>query len=106
MKAAHVRERHAPTGAPWRLVAALDAGDVPRRWLDLEVARRRAVGARPPLAHDRVLFRQAVTTLDDHLARGLRVAALGELVDGFEVRGDDDDAVLRDKDLVFGSPVF
>ena len=53
-----------------------------------------------------MLHRQPVTTLDDHLARGLRVAALGELVDGFEVRGDDDDAVLRDKDLVFGSPVL
>jgi len=35
MKAAHVRERHAPAGAPWRLVVALDAGEDPRRWLDL-----------------------------------------------------------------------
>ena len=53
-----------------------------------------------------MLHRQPVTTLDDHLARGLRVAALGELVDGFEVRGGDDDAVLRDKDLVFGSQLL
>ena len=48
----------------------------PRRWLDLEVARRRAVSARPALAHDSALHRQPVTTLDDHLARGLRVEAL------------------------------
>ena len=68
MRLAHVRERHAPAGAPWRLAAALD--DPPTRWLDLEVARRRAVAARPDAAHDAVLFRQPVTTLDDHLARG------------------------------------
>ena len=103
MRLAHVRERHAPAGAPWRLAAALD--DPPTRWLDLDVARRRAVAARPTLAHDQALFRQPVTTLDDHLARGLRVAALADLVDGFEVRADDD-AVARDADLVFGPPVL
>ena len=106
MKAAHVRERHAPAGAPWRLAVALDAGEAPRRWLDLEVARRRAVGARPSLAHDRALFRQPVTTLDDHLARGLRVEALRDLLDGFEPRDEDDDAVLDAADLVFGAPVL
>ena len=104
MRLAHVRERHAPAGAPWRLVAALD--DPPARWLDLETARRRAVGARPELAHDAVHFRQPVTTLDDHLGRGLRVAALADLVEGFEVHGDDDDAVARDDALVFGPPVL
>jgi len=104
MRLAHVRERHAPAGAPWRLAAALD--DPPTRWLDLEVARRRAVATRPALAHDAVLFRQPVTTLDDHLARGLRVAALADVVEGFEVRGDDDDAVARASDLVFGLPVL
>jgi fumarylacetoacetate (FAA) hydrolase len=104
MRLAHVRERHAPAGAPWRLAVAQDPAGT--TWLDLEVARRRAVAARPERAHDSVLHRQPVTTLDDHLARGLRVAALGELVEGFEVRGDDDDAVLRDTDLVFGSPVL
>jgi fumarylacetoacetate (FAA) hydrolase len=104
MRLAHVLERHAPTGAPWRLAAAFD--DPPTRWLDLEVARRRAVAARPALAHDAVLFRQPVTTLDDHLARGLRVAALADLVEGFAVRGDDDDAVARASDLVFGLPVL
>ena len=71
MKAAHVRERNAPAGAPWRPVAVPDAGDAPRCWLDLEVAPRRAPWLPAPgLAHDRVLFRRAVTTLDDLLARG------------------------------------
>jgi fumarylacetoacetate (FAA) hydrolase len=111
MKLAHVRERHAPTGAPWRLAAALAGegrGGEPAHWIDLEVARRRAVAADPNLAHDRVLHRQPVTTLDDHLARGLRVEALAELVDGFTPRGDpgEDDAVLDAADLRFGPPIL
>ena len=106
MKIAHVRERHAPAGAPWRLVAALDGGDAPGRWVDLEVARRRAVRADPTLAHDSALHRQPVTTLDDHLARGLRVDALRDLIDGFEPRADDDEAVLEAADLAFGAPVL
>ena len=106
MKVAHVRERFAPTGALWRLACALDGGDEPARWLDLEVARRRAVGTRPALAHDSALHRQPVSTLDDHLARGLRVEALRDLVDGFEPRADEDDAVLRHADLVFGPPII
>jgi fumarylacetoacetate (FAA) hydrolase len=106
MKVAHVRERHAPAGAPWRLAVALDVVEAPRRWLDLEVARRRAVGARPALAHDAALFRQPVTTLDDHFARGLRVEALRDLVDGFEPRDEDDDAVLGSADIRFGPPVL
>ncbi|MBI2777000.1 MAG: fumarylacetoacetate hydrolase family protein [Chloroflexi bacterium] len=110
MRIAHVREQHAPAGAGWRLAAALGgsaAGEPePRRWLDLEVARRRVAAANPTLAHDRVLFRQPVTTLDDHLARGLRVEALGEIVDGFAARGDDDDAVLDAADLRFGPPIL
>ena len=81
MRLAHVRERHAPAGAPWRLAAALDPAAA--TWLDVEVARRRAVAARPGLAHDSVLHRQPVTTLDDHLARGLRVEALADLVEAF-----------------------
>jgi fumarylacetoacetate (FAA) hydrolase len=102
MRIAHVRERHAPAGAPWRLVAALDA----TRWVDLEIARRRANAANPTRAHDAVLFRQPVTTLDDHLARGLRIEALGELVEAFEgPREEDDDAVVVAADVVFGPPV-
>ena len=104
MRLAHVRHRHAPAGAPWRLVAALD--DPPARWLDLEVARRRAVTARPELAHDAALFRQPVTTLDDHLGRGLRVAAIGELIEGFQARDEDDDAVANGADVAFGPPIL
>jgi fumarylacetoacetate (FAA) hydrolase len=104
MRLGHVRQRHAPAGAPWRLTAALD--DPPTRWLDLDVARRRAVAARPTLAHDAALFRQPVTTLDDHLARGLRVAALADLVEGFEPRGEDDDDIAHEADLAFGPPVL
>ena len=103
-----MRERDAPAGTRWRLAAALGAEAKPTQWLDLEVARRRANAANTNLAHDRVLFRQPITTLDDHLARGLRVDALGELFDGFEPRTDpnDDDAVLMHGDLRFGPPVL
>ena len=47
-----------------------------------------------------------MTTLDDHLARGSRVEALRELVEGFERRDEDDDAVLAAADLAFGPPVL
>src|SRR4249920_750830 len=103
MRLAHVRERHAPAGSPWRLAAALD--DAATAWLDVEVARRRAVAAQPNLAHDSVVHRVRVTTLDDHLARGLRVEALADLVEGYAPR-DDDDAVLQADGLVFGRPVL
>ncbi len=104
MRLAHVLERHAPAGSPWRLVAALDPEG--SRWVDLEVARRRAIARDPNLAHDSTLHRVRVTTLDDHLARGLRVEALAELVEGFVPREGDDDALLRAGDLVFGRPVL
>ncbi len=106
MRIAHVRERAAPAGAPWRLAAALEPAN--RHWLDLEVARRRASAGDPNLAHDRALFRQPISTLDDLLVRGLRVEALGELVDGFTARGgpDEDDGVLDADDLRFGPPVL
>src|SRR3954463_3752852 len=104
MRLAHVQERNAPAGSPWRLAASLDpAGS---SWLLLEIARRRAVVDQPNLAHDSALHRVHVTTLDDHLARGLRVEALGELVERFVARDADDDAVLDAADLVFGRPVL
>jgi fumarylacetoacetate (FAA) hydrolase len=106
VRLAHVRERHAPAGASWRLAAAIDRGDAPSRWLDLEVARRRAAAAEPGLAHNEPLFRRPVTTLDDHLAAGLRVDALRPLVASFKQRGDDDDAVLASADLSIGSPLL
>ena len=106
MKIAHVRERFGPAGAPWRLAAALDPTASPARWVDLEVARRRAVAADPRLAHNALLHRQPLTTLDDLLARGLRVEALRELVEGFSARLVDDDAVLDAGDLAFGQPIL
>ncbi len=115
MKIAHARERHAPAGAPWRLVADFVGGGArdgssgsPGHWIDLEVARRRAVAADPNLAHDRLLHRQPITTLDAHLARGLRIEALAEIVDAFEPRAEpaDDDALLDAADLVFGPPIL
>jgi fumarylacetoacetate (FAA) hydrolase len=87
-------------------MAALDRDDHPERWLDLEVARRRAVAADPNRAHDSALHRQPVTTLDDHLARGLRVAALGDLLEAFAPRDEDDDAVLATAELAFGPPIL
>jgi fumarylacetoacetate (FAA) hydrolase len=104
MRLAHVREVNAPAGAPWRLVAALGPGA--DRWLDLEPARRRLVLADPNRAHNAVLFRQPITTLDDHLARSLRVEALMELVNGFPVASEDDEAVLDGADLEFGPPIL
>ena len=50
MKVAHVRERHAPAGTPFRLAAALDPAAT--EWLDLEVARRRIAAADPRRPHD------------------------------------------------------
>ncbi len=108
MRVAHVRDRHGPSGAPWRLVAAGGStGDPPSQsWIELEIARRRAVAADPRLAHNSVLHRRPIGTLDDVLGAGLRVDALRDLVEGFEPRGDDDDAVLSDEDLVFGPPIL
>jgi fumarylacetoacetate (FAA) hydrolase len=106
VRIAHVRERHAPAGAPWRLAAALDRDG--GRWLDLEIARRRLVTADPRRAHNEVLFRSPITTLDDHLAAGLRVEALSEILDGVRATTDpdDDDAVLDAADLRFGPPIL
>ncbi len=114
MRVAHVRELHGPVGAPWRLVASLPAsrdhpGDVRASWLDLEVARRRLVARDPLRAHNAVLFRQPISTLDDHLARGLRIGAVGELLDAFEALeapDDDDDALLDASGLAFGPPIL
>ena len=104
MKIAHARERHAPAGAPFRLHAAID--DAGARWVDLEVARRRAVRRDERHAHNSVLHRQPITTLDDHVARGLRVETLAEIVEGFESTDEDDDAVSDAADLTFGPPIL
>jgi 2-keto-4-pentenoate hydratase/2-oxohepta-3-ene-1,7-dioic acid hydratase in catechol pathway len=104
MKIAHVRERTAPAGTPWRLAAALDPDGT--RWLDLEEARQGLVVEDPRRAHNAALFRQPITTLDDHLARGLRVAALGEIVEGYAGAADDDEAHLEATALDFGPPIL
>jgi fumarylacetoacetate (FAA) hydrolase len=106
VRVAHVRERHGPAGAPWRLAAASGPGD---GWLDLEVGRRRLIAADPSRAHNSVLFRQPITTLDDAFARGLRIEALAEIVDGLLGAGaldPGDDAALDAAALTFGPPVL
>ena len=106
MRIAHVRERAAPAGTPWRLAAARDSGLSPMAWLDLEEARQGLVVEDPQRAHNSPLFRNPVTTLDDHLARGLRVEALAEILEGYVRAEDDDEAVLDAGDLVFGPPIL
>jgi fumarylacetoacetate (FAA) hydrolase len=98
MKIAHVRAQHAPAGAPWRLSAALDADGT--RWLDLEDARRSMVASDPARTHNSALFRQPITTLDAHLANGLRVDALGDLLEA-EVEEQ-----MEASDLRFGPPIL
>jgi fumarylacetoacetate (FAA) hydrolase len=104
VKLAHARERNAPAGTSFRLFAATDPQG--SRWLDLEVGRRRMLRRDAGMAHNSVLFRQPVTTLDDHMARGLRVEALREIVEGSLPVADDDDALATASELVFGSPVL
>jgi fumarylacetoacetate (FAA) hydrolase len=107
VRVGHVRERHGPAGAPWRIAAA-PAGGGP--WLDLEVARRRLVARDQRRAHNALLYRQPLTTLDDVLTRGLRIEALGEILQAFDAAGgptdDEDDAVLDEANLAFGPPVL
>src|SRR5438094_6230055 len=101
MKIAHVREMHAPAGTPWRLAAALDPGETPASWIDLEAARRAQVEADPRLAHNAALYRQPLTTLDEVLARGLRVSTLGVIAEGSSAS-----ALLDAAELAFGPPVL
>ncbi len=98
MRIAHVRERNAPAGTGWRLAAALDPDGI--RWLDLEEARRGLAAADPRRAHNSVLFRQPISTLDAHLARGLRVEALADLLDA------EPEEPMDAPDLDFGPPIL
>jgi len=104
VKIAHVRALNAPAGAPLALAAAHDPDG--RQWLDLETARRRAIRRDDRLAHNSVLFRNPVTSLDEHLARGLRVEALADLVESFEASDEEDDALSNADDLRFGPPIL
>ncbi|HEX6140593.1 MAG TPA: fumarylacetoacetate hydrolase family protein, partial [Candidatus Limnocylindria bacterium] len=106
MRIAHVRERHAPAGRPWRLAAASGGtGAETGAWLDLEVLRRGQLARDGRLAHNSALYRSPLTTLDELLGRGLRVAELGLLVEGFDAEADGE-AVLDAIDLVFGPPIL
>jgi len=98
MKIAHIRERHAPAGTSWRLAVALDTDGT--QWLDLEAARRALVAADPAREHNSVLFRRPITTLDAHLANGLRVEALADLLDA------EPDEPLDASALDFGPPIL
>ncbi len=110
MRVAHIRERHGPAGTPWRLAVAAGHDGTPGPWLDADVVRRRLAADDPRRAHNAALFRQPLTTLDELLGRGLRIGALGELVDGFDRLGgqldEDDEAVLDPTDLAFGAPIL
>ena len=78
-------------------------------WLDVELGRRRLLAADPRRAHNSVLFRQPISTLDDLLARGIRIEALGEILDGVLGGGaldPADDAALDAGALEFGPPVL
>ena len=114
MRIAHVRERSAPTGAPWRLAVALPDG----RWLDAEGGRRRLAALDPRLAHNDPLFRRPLTTLDAHLSSGGRVEALRSILDRFLERPelmppadepDEDvgsDLALVEGEIRFGPPIL
>jgi fumarylacetoacetate (FAA) hydrolase len=104
MKIAHIRERHAAVGSSFRLAAAIDGEGA--RWLDLELARRRQASSDERLAHNSSLYRQPITTLDDHLARGLRVEALAEIIERFKPTDEEDEAVLAADDVRFASPIL
>jgi fumarylacetoacetate (FAA) hydrolase len=104
MKLAHLRERNAPAGSLWRLAAALDPSA--SRWLDLEEARQGLVVEDPRRAHNSTLFRQPLTTLDELLARGMRVEVLAEIVEGYAGAQPDDEAILDASDLRFGPPIL
>ena len=104
MRLAHVRDLRAPAGSAWRLAAALDPAGL--GWLDLELARRALLAADPGLAHNQALFRSPITTLDDHLARGLRVVVLAEIVEPLSAGEPEPDLVLSAADLTFGPPIL
>jgi fumarylacetoacetate (FAA) hydrolase len=118
VRIAHVRERFGAAGAPWRLAAGIreGQGEAPATWLDLELARRRLNARDPRRAHNSVLFRQPITTLDDILSRGMRIDALREIVEAMDAEtpggagaseaAADDPAILDAADVAFGPPVL
>lgn len=110
MRIAHVLDRTAPGGSPWRLAAAL-ADD---RWLLLEEARRWLLADDPRHAHNASLFREPIGTLDAFLTAGRgRVEALAALLEPLAERpealeGSDEggDLALPEAQLRFGPPIL
>ena len=68
--------------------------------MDLETSRRSLISRDPARAHNSALFRQPITTLDAHLAGGLRVEALADLLEA-DAEEPMDASVLR-----FGPPIL
>ncbi len=68
--------------------------------MDLEASRRSLISRDPARAHNSALFRQPITTLDAHLAGGLRVDALADLLEA-DAEEPMDASVLR-----FGPPIL
>ena len=68
--------------------------------MDLEASRRSLISGDPARAHNSALYRQPITTLDAHLAGGLRVDALADLLEA-DVEEPMDASVLR-----FGPPIL
>ena len=110
MRIAHVRERHAPAGAPWRLAAADPSSAAGRRPDPLDrpragpPARRRRpsrAGARqrpaPPAADDARRPARAPDCGSRRCATWSRAS---------RPRADDDPALLDADDLAFGPPVL
>ncbi|MEO8510685.1 MAG: fumarylacetoacetate hydrolase family protein [Chloroflexota bacterium] len=110
MRIAHVRDRAAAAGTPWRLAAALPDG----RWLLLEEARRWLLADDPRYAHNASLFREPIETLDAFLATGRgRVEALAVLLEPLAARpealqGSDEggDLTADEQQLRFGPPML
>ena len=68
--------------------------------MDLEASRRSLISRDPARAHNSALFRQSITTLDAHLAGGLRVEALADLLEA-DAEEPMDASVLQ-----FGPPIL
>ena len=68
--------------------------------MDLEASRRSLISRDPARAHNSALFRQPITTLDAHLAGGLRVDALADLLEA------DAEEPMDASVLLFGPPIL
>jgi fumarylacetoacetate (FAA) hydrolase len=68
--------------------------------MDLEASRRALIARDPARAHNSALFRQPITTLDAHLASGLRVGALADLLEA------DAEEPMDASILQFGPPIL